>query len=82
MDILDGAAIGALLGVLIFILGGKWERRKIMKELEEVVTLTLLDALVEEESKKPSEAQPVEEDKLRDQWENLMNYNGSKQRGE
>lgn len=82
MDILDGAAVGALLGVLIFILGGKWELRKIMKEREEVVTLTLLDALAEEESKKPSEAQPVEEDKLRDQWENLMNYNGGKKRGE
>lgn len=80
MEILDGAAIGALLGVLIFILGGKWERRKITKEFEELVTLTLLDAIADAEVKPAPAAEP-EEDKLRDQWENLMNYNGSK-RGE
>lgn len=81
MEIALYTLLGALTGVLIFILGGKWERRKITREFEELVTLTFLDALTDAEAKPAPVAEP-EEDKLHDQWENLMNYNGSKQRGE
>ena len=79
MEIAMYTLLGALTGVLIFILGGKWERRKITREFEELVSLAFLDALADAEAKPAPEP---EEDKLRDQWENLMNYNGSKQRGE
>lgn len=73
--------LGALTGVLIFVLGGKWERRKMTKEFVELVSLAVLAAFDDTEVKSDARAEP-EDDKLRDQWENLMNYNGTKQRGE
>lgn len=73
--------LGALTGVLVFVLGGKWERRKMTKEFVELVSLAVLAALDDTEVKSGVRAEP-EDDKLRDQWENLMNYNGTKQRDE